>query len=61
MHIYEYIAKDSKDTPLQTHFGHQHLRKRGNAAVSTIYFIKHETVIISLVNGSVPHTEDRGM
>jgi hypothetical protein len=38
MHIY--VAKDSKNTPLQTHFGNQHLRKRGNAAVSTIFIYK---------------------
>jgi len=35
MHIDK--VKDSKDTPLQTHFCHQYLRNRGNAAVSTIF------------------------
>jgi len=33
-------VKYSKDTPLQTHFCHQHLRNRGNAAVSTIFIYK---------------------
>jgi len=39
------IVKDSKETPLQTHFFHQYLRNTGNAAVATIFFIKRETVI----------------